>query len=156
MRVFIMRHGQAEMVAPSDEQRALTKQGRFESAKMAQWLSEQLDSLDTILVSPYVRAQQTLETIQPLLPACENVIQLDELVPGGNVAHMADFITGLAHEELSTVLIVSHLPLVGYLVGELAPPAGAPIFATSGIAGLEVSLDKPGQLLFLDGPHTLF
>jgi phosphohistidine phosphatase len=50
--------------------------------------------------------------------------------------------------------MVSHLPLVGYLVQSLCPAAGAPMFATSGIACIEWH-DGKGALLWLEGPHTI-
>ena len=38
MKVFIMRHGEAEVVASSDEARHLTEYGRKQSISQGQWL----------------------------------------------------------------------------------------------------------------------
>ena len=61
--------------------------------------------------------------------------------------------TALAAEH-DNILMVSHLPLVGYLVQSLCPAAGAPMFATSGLACIEWQ-DGKGVLLWLEGPHTI-
>jgi phosphohistidine phosphatase len=41
------------------------------------------------------------------------------------------------------VLVISHLPLVGYLVSELCPGETPPMFTTSAIAS--VTLDESGK-----------
>ena len=156
MFVYIMRHGQAEMMAKTDALRPLTQQGVDESVKMARWLAPQVRELNYILCSPYLRAQQTLAAIQPHLPQADSLEELAFLTPSGNVSNVVNHLLQLAHQGVKQVLIVSHLPLVGYLVGELCPAAGAPIFATSGIACIEIDDDFQGQLHFLHAPHSLF
>ncbi len=51
-------------------------------------------------------------------------------------------ILALQASGVKSLLIVSHLPLVGYIVGELTPAAGVPAFATSSIGHVE--LDENG------------
>ncbi|MFT4836541.1 MAG: phosphohistidine phosphatase, partial [Psychromonas sp.] len=41
MHIYIMRHGEAEMLAHSDSERALTGLGRLESELMASYLAHQ-------------------------------------------------------------------------------------------------------------------
>ncbi|MCE2595702.1 phosphohistidine phosphatase SixA [Motilimonas cestriensis] len=156
MLVYIMRHGQAEMMAKTDALRPLTQQGHDESVKMARWLAPQVSELDHILCSPYLRAQQTLNAIQPHLPQASSLEELAFLTPSGNTTAVANHLFQLAEQGMKQVLIVSHLPLVGYLVGELCPDEGSPIFATSGIACIELDDDLQGQLHFLHAPHSLF
>ncbi|MGH8353342.1 MAG: histidine phosphatase family protein, partial [Pseudomonas sp.] len=57
MRLWLLRHGEAEPQARSDAERALTKHGRKEVLKAAGHLAGR--PLAAILASPYVRAQQT-------------------------------------------------------------------------------------------------
>jgi hypothetical protein len=64
------------------------------------------------------------------------------LTPGGSVRKTVNEIIALQASGVKNLLIVSHLPLVGYIVGELAPAAGSPAFATSSVAHLE--LDESG------------
>ncbi|MFO6421999.1 phosphohistidine phosphatase SixA [Motilimonas sp. KMU-193] len=155
MLVYIMRHGQAEMMAATDALRPLTQQGAADSVMMARWLAPQISALDGILCSPYLRAQQTLKAIEPYLPQADFFEELPLLTPSGNVTAVVNHLFQLAQQGTRHVLIVSHLPLVGYLVGELCPSEGAPIFATSGIACVEIDEEYQGQLHYLHAPHSL-
>ncbi len=137
MNIVIMRHGEAVLGADSDEARTLTAFGRQQSEQMAHWLATRLPRLDRVLVSPYVRAQQTWQSIRELLPAATVVETLDELVPHGHADRVADYLRALELQgDDQSVLLVSHLPLVGYIIADLCPQEGAPLFATSGMAGL--------------------
>lgn len=154
MKIYIMRHGQASMNAPSDERRPLTEQGKQESVQMARWLAPQLaGSLDKVIHSHYLRAQQTWQTISAYLPLPEGIEQSKEVTPDGDSEWVASYLTALAdkHEK---ILLVSHLPLVGYLVQSLSPQAGAPMFATSGMACIEWK-NGQGNLLWLVSPYTI-
>lgn len=142
MHIYIMRHGQAEMMAHSDSERALTNLGRAESERMANSLVEQGISFDAVMVSPYVRALQTWESVRPFFAEVVNVQTIDALTPSGNVSRAVNEVLALQAQGVESLLIVSHLPLVGYIVGELCPSAGVPAFATSAVGHLE--LDDSG------------
>lgn len=158
MQVYIMRHGDAVIQAASDAVRPLTQKGKDDSVLMAQWLQNQGIRIDTVLVSPYLRAEQTREIVSQYIETPETFEVLDQLTPGGNAAFIADKIRDLAVLGTKTVLVVSHLPLVGYLVSELCPHKEPPMFTTSTIAciDIDVALQKsrvewmlsPSQLLF--------
>ena len=152
MKVVVMRHGDAVLGADDDAARALTSLGREQSRAMALWLQQQMPHLDRVLVSPYLRAQQTWQTVRGLFGEVQ-VDVLDELVPHGHSAPVADYLRAL-EGEVENLLVISHLPLVGYLVQSLCPAAGAPMFATSGLACIEWQ-DGKGVLLWLEGPHTI-
>ncbi len=139
MQVFIMRHGDAALDAASDAQRPLTLCGQDESRQIASWLSEQSVDIDQILVSPYLRARQTLEVVSEVmaLPAESEV--MPELTPGGDAAFICSYLQALAKEDCAAVLVISHLPLVGYLVAELCPGQCPPMFATSAIACIDLN-----------------
>lgn len=47
MKIFIMRHGEAEVVSSSDEARHLTDYGRKQSILQGQWLKNHLNSTGT-------------------------------------------------------------------------------------------------------------
>lgn len=63
MQVFIMRHGDAALDAASDSVRPLTTNGCDESRLMANWLKGQKVEIERVLVSPFLRAEQTLEEV---------------------------------------------------------------------------------------------
>ena len=154
MKIYIMRHGQAGMNAKTDEQRPLTEQGLEESIHMARWLAPQLGGkLDRVIHSNYLRARQTWQSICSELPKAGAVEESGDITPYGDPAFVASYLTTLAAKH-DSILMVSHLPLVGYLVQSLCPAAGAPMFATSGLACIEWQ-DGKGVLLWLEGPHTI-
>jgi len=137
MRIYIMRHGQAEAIAVNDKERALTEHGVQEVSQKAVWLKEQIKSLDCVLVSPYRRAQQTWLTLKNVLPS-EKVIVCNDIVPNGSAEQVYDYICALILEyKLENLLVISHLPLVSFVLELLASDAGAPIFITAEVACIE-------------------
>ncbi|PHM46165.1 phosphohistidine phosphatase [Xenorhabdus mauleonii] len=156
MYIFIMRHGEAALDSPSDATRELTPRGCQESQKMAHWLSQQSPDIDCVLVSPYIRAEQTLKAVRENLALPDSEQVLNELTPSGDVALVASYLQVLAMQEHSSVLVVSHLPLVGYLVSELVPGQIPPMFATSSIACVELDhKTEKGRLLWQTSPEQL-
>ncbi|MGJ8581118.1 MAG: phosphohistidine phosphatase SixA [Psychromonas sp.] len=143
MQIYIMRHGQAEMMANSDAERNLTDEGRKESELMAKYLVKQKVSFDAVLVSPYVRAQQTWQSVSPFFEGISNIQVLPCLTPAGSARKSVDEILALQAAGVQSVLLVSHLPLVGYIVGELAPAAGVPAFSTSAVGHIALN-DEDG------------
>ncbi|MGY5449702.1 phosphohistidine phosphatase SixA [Agarivorans sp. MS3-6] len=140
MQVFIMRHGEAEMFAASDSDRSLNQSGITEVAKMATYLAGKIEHLDYVLVSPYLRAQQTWQGLAAVLPKATNIVEMTELTPSGDEAAVVSLISELALEQPNAnLLVISHLPLVGYLVEGLAADAGAPLFSTAAVAQVEVA-----------------
>lgn len=139
MQIYIMRHGQAEMMAYSDAERNLTDIGRQESELMAKYLVKQNVSIDAVLLSPYIRAQQTWESVNPFFEGVSNIQTLACLTPGGSARKALDELLALQAQGIESVLIVSHLPLVGYIVGELAPAAGVPAFSPSAVGHISLN-----------------
>lgn len=136
-----MRHGEAALEAASDAVRPLTLCGRDESRQMAAWLNTKSVDIERVLVSPYLRAEQTLATVREALTLPEGEEVLPELTPGGNAEQVGSYLQALAMQGVSSVLIVSHLPLVGYLVAELCPGECPPMFATSALANVDLPAD---------------
>lgn len=158
MQVYIMRHGDAAIHAPSDAERPLTQKGKDDSVLMAQWLQNQGIKIDSVLVSPYLRAEQTRQVVSQHLDLPAKSEVLGQLTPGGNAAFVADHIRDIAVLGANAILVVSHLPLVGYLVSELCPHKEPPMFTTSTVACVEIDVAhqksqfewmlSPSQLLF--------
>ncbi|KGD72342.1 phosphohistidine phosphatase [Tatumella morbirosei] len=156
MQVYIMRHGEAALEADSDSVRPLTHCGCSESRQMASWLCKQTVDIERVLVSPYLRAEQTLSEVRGCLQLPKEFEVLPELTPSGDAASVASYLEVLAKQGVSSVLVVSHLPLVGYLVSALCPQEAPPMFATSGIACVRFD-EKSGQgeLLWQVSPSRL-
>ncbi|KGY12932.1 phosphohistidine phosphatase [Vibrio tubiashii] len=150
MKIFIMRHGEAEHFAPSDAERELTPSGRRASAAVARACAEKgFSQFDKVLVSPYIRAQQTWQEISASFTS-EQVEVCEDITPYGDSEHVADYVSALIDTyHYESVLLVSHLPLVGYLTAEFVTDIHPPMFPTSGLTCIEYSPDKTsGEIAF--------
>lgn len=169
MQLFIMRHGEAnnfvEQGSRDDSQRALTAQGELEAKTMANWLHKMQVSPSQVFVSPYVRAQKTCAITTSMMTTA--IATLDFITPSGDAKQVHDFIDGWCSEQVTvnktsvemeqkSLLIISHMPLVSYLVAQLTQSEHAPIFATAGIAHIDYDIEKmQGQLVSLISPSEV-
>lgn len=142
MKLYIMRHGEAQISAPSDSERELTIQGQTETDIMAKWLSNAAQSFDVSFVSPYRRALQTFDIVSQKINMPVHHYCLDELTPESNPSSCADALLAYcAEHKAHDAIVVSHLPLVGLLVSDLCRGDFVPAFKTSSIACIEIDLD---------------
>ena len=73
-----------------------------------------------MIVSPYVRAQETFELVNSALGNVLNNVEVwNGIIPYGSATLVADYLSVLQEEGIESVLLVSHLPLVGSIVSEL-------------------------------------
>ncbi|OCG46547.1 phosphohistidine phosphatase SixA [Gilliamella sp. Choc5-1] len=145
MKVCIMRHGEAGFSASSDSSRTLTNYGINQSNQAGKWLKQQNFQFEIGLVSPYLRAQQTLTELSSHVSVAK--VETNQfLVPGGSPSHIADVLAILLNDGVENVIIVSHLPLVGYLVNELCPQVAPPMFSTAAIACISLLPNSAGNL----------
>jgi phosphohistidine phosphatase len=111
--LWLLRHGEAEPRARSDAERALTERGRKEVRKIAEHLRGR--QLAHILVSPYLRAQQTAELVRETLGLTLPLTTVDWATPDDSPRSAADRFEHYPGE----CLLVSHNPLLGSLSGFL-------------------------------------
>lgn len=155
MNIFVMRHGQAAPEVSEDALRPLTKQGRNEVSLMASWLAPQVAQFDLVLVSPYVRAQQTWQQLSKVFIGLQ-VETCDLITPTCDADIAASLILAYGDKfSNGNILVISHMPLVGYLVESLCAGMMAPIFVTSGIAKITVNEGAGGIFAWLEGPHNI-
>ncbi|MEG9474926.1 phosphohistidine phosphatase SixA [Mannheimia sp. HC-2023] len=144
MNIWIMRHGEAGFNAPNDAARSLTDNGIKNVISQGKWLGEYLNNkqikLDKILVSPYLRAKQTLENLITGMQAVnfsQNFANLteewEEITPDGNPYVVEDYLHFLREEGAKNILLISHLPLVFDLSQRLTNNQGNVQFPTSTI-----------------------
>lgn len=154
MRIWILRHGQAEPMAASDSQRALTEHGRAEVRAMLPLFDD--TPLDVILASPYRRAQQTAELVSRGLAHARGVATAAWLTPDDDPRQALDF---LGERSELNVLLVSHQPLVGQLISLLVEGhrRGHYPMPTAGLACIEMDFPAAGigQLRLLSSPSEL-
>jgi len=157
MQVYIMRHGQAFTSGKSDALRELTVQGQLEAKLMAKWFNTQKIEIDHIIVSPFVRAKQTSQQLLQQLGNKINLTTLDFTTPSGSVKQMHDYLDGICvKDNVKTLLIISHMPFVSYLVAELTENGDCPIFQTAGVACIDYDTERmKGDLISLTSPYDI-
>lgn len=114
MKFWLLRHGEAEPTARSDAERNLTAYGRQQVREAAAQLQGR--PLKAVLVSPYVRAQQTAELVCEVLAFAGARQTVPWLTPESDLRQTLRELDGYAFDEL---LLVTHQPLVGALAGLL-------------------------------------
>ncbi len=110
MDLILWRHCDAVGSAP-DALRPLTPRGHDEARRMAHWLTPRLPEDCRIVVSPAVRARQTVQALHrhyEIVPA---------LAPGASIADVLS-VAGWPAAP-ATTLIVGHEPTLGAVVAHL-------------------------------------
>lgn len=152
-----MRHGEAVMQIQHDFNRPLTPNGAQESVVMSNWLIAQNITLDTIISSPYTRAQETAELVSKQLQLNNAIQTLDLITPEGSATKVHDYLDAVINiHGYENILLVSHMPLVSYLLAEVSVDKVSPIFATAAIAHIHYNIDTmSGQLVSLLAPDDI-
>jgi phosphohistidine phosphatase len=137
MRLYLLRHGIAEDGYPglADFDRALTREGRVELARIARGLHRLKIAPDAILSSPLVRARQTAEIVAPALGREVGIV--DRLASG---ADWEDFLNLLAQwNTASSLMLVGHEPdfsrAAALLVGA---PEGSIVLKKAGLIRIDL------------------
>ena len=160
MKLIVMRHGEAEATNITDKARKLTSFGRRQAKHAASWLSTQVfdnNKIDLALVSPFVRTQQTFECLKSVLTIPEK-IDVELLTPNckaGQTHHCIDEILA-QHPDADSMIVVSHMPLVCYLVDELVTNQQSNLFDTSSMALIDYNRQTcSGELLAFYHPSSV-
>lgn len=142
MKIVIMRHGDAQLHADSDQSRQLTSYGRLEAGKAGQCLVDLAMSFDEVWVSPYIRAQQTADEVGALFSHFPRHI-VDTVTPGNSPADILDLLSSCRAECL---LIISHNPFVSLLVEWLVGSSsiGEVCMGTASVACIDIDDVLPG------------
>jgi phosphohistidine phosphatase len=119
--LILWRHAEAEIQSHSgtDADRALTKHGLKDAARMAAWLDQYLPKNTEILCSP---ARRCLETAAALLQLNTSKIKrevkiVDFLGVNSSVGEIAKQVSN--DESSQTILIIGHQPNLGLLIAEV-------------------------------------
>ncbi|MCC5826509.1 phosphohistidine phosphatase SixA [Alkalimonas sp.] len=156
VNLVIMRHGEAEALQSTDAKRQLTTKGKAEACRMASWLRQHYPAFDKIICSPYSRARQSAELMLQKQPAGCELALLSDLVPEGDPMQVQLYLDALwSSEPEQRILLVSHMPLVSFLVQTFSSAGQCPVFATAGLACLQYEPGRNGQLLEAISPQEL-
>lgn len=137
MRIWILRHGEAERETRYDPDRALTARGNDDAQAAGIFLSGVVPASLQVCASPYKRAQQTAQAAVQALPQ-QRIATVDWLTPDTDPQ-----IVLRAFEQLprNDILLVSHQPLVSALIGVLTSGdyRAGPAMNTASLAELELT-----------------
>jgi len=111
VKFYLMRHGEAEAYAATDAARCLTAEGKRKLTGFIGDIAAELQDVNAILHSPYKRATQTAGIVAETL-GISAIEVLPEWIPEGSPS--AALVSLEPFADL-TPLVVTHLPLVGYV-----------------------------------------
>ncbi|WP_026374459.1 phosphohistidine phosphatase SixA [Aestuariibacter salexigens] len=146
MYVFVMRHGEAQLPAANDRERQLTEKGYAQSAATAQWLAQHYltgNKIERVFNSPFRRTRQTQSVIADYFDIAVEE-ESEDITPSGNPHLFHDYLDHIIDTEHLTcsVMIVSHMPFVSYMVDALTQHHHSMLFATAGVAVVEYDAKK--------------
>lgn len=137
MELILWRHADAEDPGPKgDFVRELTKKGRKQAERMADWLRPRLEGEWTVLSSPAARAVQT---VTPL--------GMDyEVRPGLDTSSSADDMLGEAGwPDGDRVIVVGHQPTLGEVAALLMGGGAGDIAVRKGAIYWFATRDRDGR-----------
>ena len=76
-------------------------------------------------------------------------------MPSGDPANVAALVVAYAElYKADKVLVIAHMPLLGYLVSELVAGVEPPLFATSGITLIDKHAEQ-ASIVWQHAPHSI-
>jgi phosphohistidine phosphatase len=137
MELYILRHAIAALRGteefPQDSDRPLTDKGRAKLGRVVRGMNALGLSFDLILTSPYVRAQQTAESVASAMGAEKILHRTPHLAPDGDPRALIRQIASQAASS-ERILLVGHEPCLSELISVLV----------SGDARTAITLKKAG------------
>ncbi|MEY5027139.1 MAG: phosphohistidine phosphatase SixA [Verrucomicrobiota bacterium] len=115
MRLFLLRHADADTLAATDAQRPLSDLGRRQAESVAQALKNHASRPKLILTSPTVRTMQTAETVASHLSA--QVIPCEWARPG--MPPEEALLEIAPYAGFKEVMLVGHQPDLALLAARL-------------------------------------
>lgn len=142
MEIYLLRHGIAEEARPGgrDSERALTGDGKRRLRTVLSAANQAGFKPQVILSSPYRRAVETARIAAEICAYHGQIIESQAFTPMADVKQAWDELR--LYGDARSVLVASHEPLTGLLIGYLC-----------GAAGLSVDVKK-GALARIDVGET--
>lgn len=115
MQLTLVRHGEASPgLDGNDSKRQLTLRGHQQAEQTAMYLKDHVQP-DVFVVSPLVRAQETLAHIQKVFPNVTTLI-CDKIKPDDDAE---DAIEWLSQLQFENIVVVCHMNVVGHIAEQL-------------------------------------
>ena len=139
MQLILWRHAEAEDGGGKpDIERDLTKRGRKQAERMAEWLRPRLTEDWRILVSP---ANRTLQTVAPLGVAYEECEDVGLAATPDSVLHVAEW-----PRARRPVLVVGHQPTLGQVAARLVGGTNGEVSIRKGAIWWFMSRERDGEM----------
>lgn len=138
-RIVLIRHGEAEPSFTNDKSRSLTDRGRqqvLKSSTSIVSLVDQYRGFDCALVSPYTRTQQTFD-ILTINVRVKQKLNCSDVTPLSSIVDAQKAVFNQL-ESSNSLLVVTHMPIVSFLAGELCHLESPPLFMTSSFAVIDI------------------
>ena len=115
MQLTLIRHGEAAAaVNQNDEKRPLTQRGHEQAKQTADFVQTQIQP-DVFVVSPLLRAQQTLAHLQAHFPNIPVVI-CDTIKPEDDAKTAIEWLSYLPYDS---IVVVCHMNVVAHMEAKL-------------------------------------
>jgi phosphohistidine phosphatase len=142
MQLYLLRHGDA-VEGCSDQHRQLSAYGREQVECIAFRHGVESEAIEQVLSSPYARAVETAKIFTCTAKLEYGIDYLDDLRPEGDLRAIEAF---LQRTHAETLLMVSHLPLVGLLIEYLTGERGTRM-GTANLASLSMKFPAQGNAI---------
>ncbi len=114
IRLYLLRHAEAEVEAADDSLRNLTELGWEQALASADWLCGQVATPARIITSPLLRARQTALVVQQTLNLPEATID-PSFLPDADIVRAEQVIAMAFRDNIDELIVVSHMPLIASL-----------------------------------------
>ena len=117
MQLTLVRHGEASPALDgNDDKRPLTVRGQLQAVETARFVQQQVQP-DVFVVSPLLRAQQTLAGIQQNFKDLDiPVLICDKIKPEDDAKFAIDWLSQLPYER---IVVVCHMNVVAHIAEQL-------------------------------------
>lgn len=152
MRLYLVQHGDA-VPKDVDPERPLSKQGRADIERLAEWLASHNVSVSRILHSGKMRTKETAEILRPLLSSPSQIFEGQGLAPN-------DSPEAFLHQlkaPIKDVLVAGHMPFVARCVSQAltgAPDRHLVEFLPGSVAGIERGDGASWHLFMFSRPES--
>jgi phosphohistidine phosphatase len=140
MKLYLMRHAEAEFGEPMDPTRKLTPTGKRQAKMMGKWLNRQTDKPELIVQSNLHRSQSTAKRVAKQIDA--PIVTAFQLDPDGSPEAAWRYLRKLAKEKnVQGIVAVTHGPLVEKILAMLigTPSVGNLRFAHGAVAHFDTT-----------------
>ena len=158
MKLFVMRHAEAESGAQMDPTRKLTDTGKRPAKMMGKWLSRQTLKPEVVVHSSFRRSRSTAKRVAnqldvPLIQADKGALDPDAMTDNA----WAEMKRIAKEYGVQSVIAVTHGPLVEKLLAHLT---GSPLpqqfhYAHAAVAHFDTTSGNRGILHWLVTPNVV-